>query len=290
MYYWGNHSIRKHPLTRVLYAIVLDVFTNKTLLVTIDPATFHVTTIGITLSIGGLAIDAQGGAVVPGVNGSIYSLDLASGGVSGPIVVGWVAGGRFEDLAYDSSGRLWGTMDAPNKAHRGLWVLDPASPVFVQVVQMDKPYWSLAVGMIPDPSIYCTGKTNSLGCVPSITSYGIPSPTATSGFTISASNARNDRFGLLIYGTSGRLALPFQGGILCLASPKRAWTADSGGSAPPVKDCSGEWAIDFNTFIHDAQPSGPVTLPGTVVNCQWWGRDTPGNASLSNAIEFSLAP
>ncbi len=291
-HYWGFYTIRRHPVTGVLYALVVDATKNNPppMLVTIDPVTFNVSTIGPASGIvGGFAIDAQGNAVVSTGGGGIRALDLATGMVSGTIVVPWIVG-TFDDLVYDSDGRLWGTLQAQNKADRGLWVLHPTSPTFVHVWQMDQPYWSLAVGTIPDPVVYCTGKTNSLGCIPSIASYGIPSPTATSGFTISASEVRNDRVGLLIYGTSGRAAFPFHGGVLCLAAPKRAWTVDSGGSAPPVKDCSGEWAIDFNAFIHQEQPPPPVTLPGTVVECQWWGRDTPGNASLSNAIEFTQAP
>ncbi|MDP1795388.1 MAG: FG-GAP repeat protein, partial [Acidimicrobiales bacterium] len=53
-------------------------------------------------------------------------------------------------------------------------------------------------------AVYCTAKANSLGCVPQIAVLGRPSVSSTSGFTVSVSNTRNQREGLLVYSTSGR--------------------------------------------------------------------------------------
>lgn len=103
-----------------------------------------------------------------------------------------------------------------------------------------------------------------------------------------------------MYSTSGAQSLPFQGGVLCVASPiRRGPVLDSGGSAAPANDCTGSWSIDFNAFhaswLHvDAVWSPPLIAPGTTVWAQWWGRD-PGYPSafasvLTDAVEFVMEP
>jgi hypothetical protein len=108
----------------------------------------------------------------------------------------------------------------------------------------------------------------------------------------------NNKPGLLLYGVSGRAALPFQGGTLCILSPvKRAISADSGGTLPPANDCSGVFSIDMNSFAVGAlggRPSPALRLAGTLVASQWWGRDSgmaaPNGSQLSNALEFQVCP
>jgi hypothetical protein len=132
--------------------------------------------------------------------------------------------------------------------------------------------------------------------LPAIAGGGIPSASAGCCFEVSATNVRNNRLGILLYGTSGRAALPFQGGTLCVAPPlKRTHQIRSGGTPAPAQDCSGRWALDFNAFLagtlfQDPSVVTPAFPAGTVLNCQWWGRDTPGNAALTDAIEFELCP
>jgi len=158
------------------------------------------------------------------------------------------------------------------------------------------PYSGIAIGPGCVPAVYCTSKPNSVGCLPSISGFGYPSTSAPRGFTISAKNVRNNKVGLLLYGTNGRLALPFLGGTLCVAQPfKRGPSTSSGGSHWPAIDCSGTWSMDFNTFLRPSAetygaPTPPNFLPGTVVNCQWWGRDGPLDAALTDALEFELCP
>ncbi|MEO6708264.1 MAG: S8 family serine peptidase, partial [Planctomycetota bacterium] len=98
---------------------------------------------------------------------------------------------------------------------------------------------------IPDECevlVYCTAKVNSLGCTPQIAASGSPSASAPSGFVVSASSVRNQRAGVLLYGFTGRAALPFGGGTLCLAgSLRRSAVVNSGGS-PSGDDCSGALA------------------------------------------------
>jgi hypothetical protein len=144
--------------------------------------------------------------------------------------------------------------------------------------------------------IYCTAKTNSLGCVPTIGATGIASATAGSGFVITGSNVLNNKAGLLLYGTVGRFAFPFLGGTLCVRSPRRSPPVSSGGNPPP-NDCSGAYSFDMNCFAVGGcggTPAVELTIPGTVVDCQWWGRDPgfapPNGATLTNGLEYTVMP
>jgi hypothetical protein len=145
---------------------------------------------------------------------------------------------------------------------------------------------------------YCTAKTNSLGCLPAIAWTGSPSATASSGFVVKSSPALNHKSGLLFYGVSGQAAIPFLGGTLCVKSPvKRTPGTVSTGNPPPAVDCSGTYSIDMNAFAQGAlggQPLPALKSPGTVVDCEWYGRDpgfaAPNNVSLSNGLEYVIGP
>jgi hypothetical protein len=160
-------------------------------------------------------------------------------------------------------------------------------------------YWDdaslMTVGTTP-PSTYCTAKLNSLGCLPAITYTGAPSASHTSGFVVRASNVRNNKSGLLFYGLNGPASLPFQGGTLCVAPQvRRTQVSSSGGTPAPANDCTGSYQIDMNAFAHQPGPPVPpaaLLVPGTTVNCQWWGRDpgfpAPNNTMLSNALRYQI--
>ncbi len=155
----------------------------------------------------------------------------------------------------------------------------------------------LTVDYTPPTIVYCTAKVNSLGCTPTITGIGSPSASGGSGFVITASNVLNNKPGLLIYTDSGRAAIPFRAGWLCVNSPvRRSIPLNSGGNAPP-DDCSGTYSLDMNAFAVGAlggNPASYLTVAGTIVDAQCWGRDdgfsAPDNSALSAGLEFMLRP
>ncbi|MBK8181207.1 MAG: hypothetical protein IPK67_20470 [Planctomycetes bacterium] len=188
----------------------------------------------------------------------------------------------------------------------GSYVAPPGTPLYAPLLYLGGPGcfadcgWRIGfesyVLTVPAPVAYCTPKTNSLGCVPAVAFTGSPSATAASGFSVSASQVRNNRAGLCLYSASGRAAVPFTGGTLCLATPvRRSIPLQSGGNPQPANDCSGIYSIDLNAFGRGAlggHPAPFLSAPGTVVQAQFWGTDpgfpAPNSTTLSEGIEFTL--
>jgi len=145
-------------------------------------------------------------------------------------------------------------------------------------------------------SVYCTPKINSLGCTPTIAAQGAASANDLQGLIISCSQVINNTPGLLMYSVAGRNSMTFHGGILCLNPPvRRAPAQNSGGTPGPTNDCSGSFSIDMNFFARGGLGGNPIPalgVIGTVVQCQWWGRDQgfvpPINSMLSDAVEYTI--
>lgn len=137
---------------------------------------------------------------------------------------------------------------------------------------------------------FCSAKTNSLGCAPSLTSLGSASVSAGSGFTLAAANVLNRKPGALVYGRSGPAGVPFHGGFLCMAPPRLRTPVQSSGGSGTGSDCSGVYNIDFNAWISTG--IDPALVPGARVIAQFWSRDpgftAPANVGLTAALEFDL--
>ena len=251
------------------------------------------------------AISPSGqGYVFDALGPTVYLIDLATaftstfGSLSLPSLTG-----SFTEVAFDATGLLWASYkDSWNNLQTGLYKVDLTTLSYTKVISLATAYQGLTWGSVPPVvNYYCLPKLSSQGCTPSISAQGLPCAAAFKGFTIVGTNVPNQKPGLLMYGTSGSQNLPFQGGTLCVNPPiQRTPSQPSGGNAQPTNDCSGAWSIDFNAFLYGpiindlSGPHTPVFPAGTTLNAQWWGRDpgypAPFNSSLSNGLQFDLAP
>ncbi len=139
------------------------------------------------------------------------------------------------------------------------------------------------------PSVsYCTSQANSLGCTGLMSSLGTPSASFGSGFFIRASPIRNQKQGLLFYGTTGRDNVPFLGGTMCVQGPLRRTPVLLSGGTATGDDCTGAFGIDFNAYI--ATGVNPALVSGVTLNTQFWSRDSgaPNNTNLTNGLEFTI--
>jgi hypothetical protein len=140
---------------------------------------------------------------------------------------------------------------------------------------------------------YCQGKQNSLGCLVHSSVSGAPSASAGSGFRLRAHSVLSQVPGLLFYGTTAPLAVPFGDATLCVRPPlRRLPPTTSGGSQPPASACDGLLEADFNARIATGSDAGLVA--GTTVFAQFWARDPgfgpPLDFVLTQAFEFPIGP
>jgi hypothetical protein len=136
------------------------------------------------------------------------------------------------------------------------------------------------------PTSYCTAKTNSLGCAPTIGYSGLPRMSGPDNFHVTASNVYNRKFGIAYWGLANANT-PFHGGTLCVANPlKFGPPSSSGGTAPPVNDCSGTYSI----FVSQSFLSSHGLTPGTAGYVQFVMRDPgfapPDGLALTDALRF----
>ncbi|MCC7011754.1 MAG: hypothetical protein IT454_04250 [Planctomycetes bacterium] len=142
-------------------------------------------------------------------------------------------------------------------------------------------------------SNYCTSSTSSAGCSPVMSASGLPSTSATSGFTLHCTQLEPARSGLLFYGVNGSTAAGWAPGntsTMCVRAPvQRTGTQQSGGTT----GCSGSYALDYLAYLA-AHPSalGHPFSPGTQVWAQAWYRDTlaPGKTNLSDGLTWIMCP
>ncbi|MCC6406182.1 MAG: hypothetical protein IT453_03375 [Planctomycetes bacterium] len=149
--------------------------------------------------------------------------------------------------------------------------------------------WARFYSTYQFPEVYCTAKTNSLGCVPQLAFSGSPSLSGPDDFTLSATQVLNNKFGIVFWGP-GATAIPFGGGTLCVKAPIVRTNVQSSGGNPPPDDCSGDYSLLFSHAYVAAQG----LTPGFVVHGQFWSRDPgfapPDNLGLTAAVRFELRP
>ena len=139
------------------------------------------------------------------------------------------------------------------------------------------------------PQVYCTAKTNSLGCVPQIGFTGIPSVSTPAPFVVRATNELNQRTGLLFWGYAPK-NIPYQGGWLCVQAPtRRSPLLDSGGPTSG-NTCTGTLQLDFNVLLRSG--ADPLATVGTELFTQFWSRDPDSSFSTnrSDALRFTVQP
>ena len=163
-------------------------------------------------------------------------------------------------------------------------------------------------GCPPTPAeVFCTAKTTLFCGAANISATGTSSATATSGFVIDARPVRGCRPGLLLYSNQPtQPGVSFGGpgnGVLCLSGTglRRAGPIQSNTA---VQQCDGTLAIDMNQFntsnweasgcnppVGQSSPAGFLSLVGTTVNAQMWGRDSiPSGQVLSDGISWAIGP
>lgn len=209
------------------------------------------------------------------------------------VLISYCAGGPFPfafgpgNLVGDPG--MWDPNHQDYHLRPGSVCIDAGSPAMFDAdgSRSDIGYYTYDPNYAPIAS-YCTGKLNSDGCVPVIAGSGLPSATNPAPFLVSASLLLAGRTSLLLYGYA-ESSLPFQGGILCVASPlKRVGAQTSAGSGP----CGGTCSYDFNARIQSGVDPGLV--PGTLVFAQWYQRDPfdPAgfHSGLSDALRFGIVP
>jgi Tol biopolymer transport system component len=144
----------------------------------------------------------------------------------------------------------------------------------------------LSVSVAPI-EVYCTAKTNSLGCTPVIIPIGTPRASGFDSFFLTAVAQIGNKPGLLIWSRS-QASIPFGGGFLCLRSPiVRTPVQNSGGSGSA---CNGT----FSFHMTQAYMVQQGIQAGDTLNGQYWARDQgfapPNNISLTNAATWIVAP
>ena len=123
---------------------------------------------------------------------------------------------------------------------------------------------------------------------------GTASASATSGFTLSATNVEGQKTGLIFYGIAGRNIVQWGVGstsFLCVKTPTQRMGSQSSGGTPGA--CDGTISQDFLAFTA-ANPGalGTPLTAGSVVNAQCWFRDPPAvkTTNLSDGLEFTIGP
>lgn len=216
--------------------------------------------------------DGNGRLEVLAAGGALMEYSVASGGLE--LAGRFATGGSisaFADLDGDGRDEVVSWRGSTNVNH--LLVHTRREPIALQA--------------------YCTPSASTQGCTPTMTSSGSPSISNATDFTVRVGGADGQRAGMMFYGTSGRVAVPWAGtnGYMCVKSPiQRTELQFSGGTAGR---CDGALSLDFLDWL-SAHPSalGQPIAVGQTFNLQAWLREpsTAKTTAPSNALEFQWTP
>jgi len=143
---------------------------------------------------------------------------------------------------------------------------------------------------------YCAAGLTTSGCLASIRGAGVPSASASVGFTIEATNVEGQKQGLIFYGVDNSAWsptpwAPSSSSFLCVKPPTQRTAVHNTGGANG--QCDGVLSIDWNAFM--AANAGALGQPlsvGQHVYAQAWFRDPPApkTTNLSGGLKFVVQP
>ena len=153
------------------------------------------------------------------------------------------------------------------------------------VVEIIPPCGSLVVN-------YCTAGTSASDCQATLSSSGVASASAASGFDLHASSVEGARDGMFFFASNGRQANAWGNGssFMCVVPPvhRGGRLAGSGTSG----QCDGSFSLDLNARFQSKPHQNPGA--GAICQAQLWYLDplntSNRGSSLSDALEFCVAP
>ncbi len=142
------------------------------------------------------------------------------------------------------------------------------------------------------PTSYCTSGVSAGGCSAVLAASGTASLSSCT-LTLSATGVDGQRQGLVFYGASGAVALPWgaSSSFMCVKSPVQRTALQSSGGA--IGSCSGAYALDWCAFLA-ANPTalGAPFASGDALYAQAWYRDpaSPKTTALTNGVRVEICP
>ncbi len=135
------------------------------------------------------------------------------------------------------------------------------------------------------PTVYCTSKVNSLGCLPTMRHNNFDPSVFGPPLVVFATGILGQQNGLLFWGTAPG-SFPFLGGTMCISSALvRTSLQSSGGSSG---SCSGTYYFSWTSGYLAAQNLSA----GSSAYCQFWYRDPadPFTVGITDAVAIQFVP